>query len=129
MVPTRPALLQPIAQCGLHNGPEFCRCPSLPGLRSRSLGHSGKGWADAPLGGWLLPALPSLLTSGPLSPGWRSHQVNPAAHLTGEGDPGTWHGVGVRASWRDQAGACMSEYSWQMRSAQNARSARVASYV
>ncbi|XP_073076651.1 tumor necrosis factor ligand superfamily member 14 isoform X2 [Manis javanica] len=61
--------------------------------------------------------------------GWRSHQVNPAAHLTGEGDPGTWHGVGVRASWRDQAGACMSEYSWQMRSAQNARSARVASYV
>lgn len=40
--------------------------------------------------------LPSPLTSDPFSPEGRSHQTNPAAHLTGEGTLGvSTRGVGV----------------------------------
>lgn len=56
----------------------------------------------APRGAGPHTPLPSPLISHPLSPERRSHQANPAAHLTGEGDPGSWRGEGGRVSWGDQ---------------------------
>lgn len=61
----------------------------------------------------LTPSLPSPLTPDPLSPERRPQQANPAAHLTGEGDPMSWHGVGISTSWGDQIDTPnRSEYSF-----------------